>query len=535
MKLEITTKDSLTTIYDNKEYQNFENLNNTVQKTRDSLQKIGFFDANISRLKKENDSLYIAYINAGAKTSILRIKLRDSIVRTYAEKSNLFARENQDLFINVSDFESIMADFTAKESKNGYPLSSFQLKNTISNGDTLIADLVLKRENLRRIDKIVIEGYDKFPLAYLKHYAGFRPNNPFDRILINRKFENLTNLPFINALKDPEVLFEKDSTSLFLYVEKIAANRFDGFLGFGNSEDSGKLRLDGYLDLHLLNNLNYGELLELNYKSDGNDQQTLRVALEIPYLFKSPLGIQAELNLFRRDTSFSTSQQQLDLFYQLKGNSRISSGINLENSTSLKEILSLPNDSIADYKKTQFNIGFNQNKRSKEKLFPSKSAFFLKTSLGKRTSLGATENQIVVEGGALYTFVLNPKQRFVISNNTKNIISDQYISNELFRFGGINSIRGFKENTINANLYSVFRTEYSFLASPSLYVHTITDAAYFENELLNEQSFLYSFGIGAGIATSAGLLHINLANGLREGQNFQFSNSILHIRLTTNF
>jgi hypothetical protein len=515
-------------------FDDFSSLEQHILKTVDSIQKTGFLNTKITSLIKENDSIYIGTLTLGKKTQFIQLYTQDSLLGKYANKLG-FIGNNGNYLIPTADLDRIMADFIALEAESGHPLSSLRLENVTTIGNTLKATLKLDRENLRHINKIIINGYDKFPKAYLKYYANLKPGELFDKSEINKNFSQLTDLPFINALKDPEVLFEKDSTTIFLYLEKNSANRFDGYLGFGNSEDSGKLRLDGYLDLHLLNNLNYGELLEINYKSDGNDQQTLRAAVELPFLFSTPLGLQAELNLFRRDTTFSTNKQELNLFYQLLGNLRLSTGVLLENSTSLNDSLAPLQNQNVDYEKTLFNIGFSKVSRSNEKLFPIKSMVNIKTSFGNRNVLNQSESQFAAEGEASYIFNLSQKQRFYIANTTKDLISNQYYSNELFRLGGITSIRGFKENSINANFFTVFRTEYRYLAAPGLYVHSVADAAYFENQLLEEQRFIYSFGLGAGILTGAGLLNINLANGLQEGQNFKFSNSILHLRLTTFF
>ena len=72
-----------------------------------------------------------------------------------------------------------------------------------------------------------------------------------------------------------------------------------------------------------------------------------------------------------------------------------------------------------------------------------------------------------------------------------------YLTNELFRFGGINSMRGFAENSIDASLLSVFNTEYRYLLNQQTYLHSIIDVGYFENEILRQKEKLYSFGLGS--------------------------------------
>ena len=57
-------------------------------------------------------------------------------------------------------------------------------------------------------------------------------------------------------------------------------------------------------------------------------------------------------------------------------------------------------------------------------------------------------------------FNLNDKNSVFIRLTGATLNSESYFENELIRFGGINSIRGFEENSLTANLSSVINTEY---------------------------------------------------------------------------
>ena len=96
-------------------------------------------------------------------------------------------------------------------------------------------------------------------------------------------------------------------------------------------------------------------------------------------------------------------------------------------------------------------------------------------------------------------------------------------------------MRGFLENNIDASLVSVLNTEYRFLLNQQTYVHSIIDLGYFENKSVNQKEKLYSFGVGLGMTTKAGILKFSLANGNIEGQAFKFSNSKIHLSLTSQF
>jgi hemolysin activation/secretion protein len=109
------------------------------------------------------------------------------------------------------------------------------------------------------------------------------------------------------------------------------------------------------------------------------------------------------------------------------------------------------------------------------------------------------------------------------------------LDNELLRFGGINSIRGFEENSLLANLFAVINTEYRYRLSNALFVHSILDAAYFENKNIVTKQKLFGFGFGFGLFTKAGLFKFNYSGGKIENQMFKFSDSKIHISLSTTF
>jgi hypothetical protein len=82
-------------------------------------------------------------------------------------------------------------------------------------------------------------------------------------------------------------------------------------------------------------------------------------------------------------------------------------------------------------------------------------------------------------------FYLNT--RIALRTQNYYLHSPTYLNNELTRFGGINSVRGFTENSLQGHFLSSLLTEYRYLVSPTLYVHSILDyAIYQDNTALNK-------------------------------------------------
>ena len=103
------------------------------------------------------------------------------------------------------------------------------------------------------------------------------------------------------------------------------------------------------------------------------------------------------------------------------------------------------------------------------------------------------------------------------------------------RFGGINSIRGFNENSLQANVFSGIMAEYRYLLASNLYVHTITDYGYMQDKTTAQEDKLLGLGLGFGLFTKNGFFNVIYANGSTNEQTIKLSNSIVHISFKTNF
>src|SRR5690606_24110220 len=99
--------------------------------------------------------------------------------------------------------------------------------------------------------------------------------------------------------------------------------------------------------------------------------------------------------------------------------------------------------------------------------------------------------------------------------------------NEYNRFGGILSLRGFQENSLLAKTQAGLYNEVRYLLASNMYIHTISDLAYYEST--DTPDLLYSFGLGFGIQTGGGLFNIIYANGIQSSSDFKMSNAIFHL------
>ena len=496
------------------QFKNYISLNQEIDSIKYRLQKLGYLTAKLKRSEKLNDSLYKTEFNLNKLYKTIRIKYDSTINRNLLEA--LSNKVEDDYFeVEIRNLEQTLKTLSKEIAEQGDPFSSLKLNNIKQSGKNLNASLFIsKNENLRSIDSIIIKGYEKFPKSFIKRYLKIKTNQPFNLSKIKDKTSALDNLRFSRQLREPEVLFTKDSTIIYIYVEKVKSNSFDGFLGFGTNEDTNKLEFDGYLNLVLTNNLNYGESLRLLYKSDENDQRTFDAKINLPYLFGSPLEVDLNLNIFRKDSTFLNVNQTASISYNIDHRNKIGIGINSANSSNL---LDEDTNNLNDYNSNFYFLNYTHTRlQSYDLLFPVNFLLDVSGGFGNRTIDNVDQSQIRFTINAFKIFNLNKRNSIYLRLNGALLDSDDYLENELFRFGGINSIRGFEENSLTGNLFGVLNTEYRYRLSNTIYVHSVIDASYSENNITETKSKLFGFGFGFGLLSKAGLFRFNYSSGKTE-------------------
>ncbi len=518
----------------NLKHPNFLSLQKEADTIPYMLQRIGFIDSSLEVLEKENDSIYNAKYYFGKRYRTIKVYYSNTTFSKDQLAKYITDVYDDHFILPIHAAEATLLKLNSLYTEQGNPFSRLRLEKLTRQDDQLSATLYNEGGPQRTIDSIAIKGYEKFPKSFLKYYAGAKKGKVFSRKKILEQNDAINTLGFASSIKPPEALFREESTTVYYYFKKENNNLFDGILGFATNEDTQKLQFNGYLNLELNNNLNFGEQFLINYKADGDDQRNFRVKATLPYILKSPFGATLELKIFRRDSTFVTTEQQARVNYQINPSSTSYIGYKgYESSNLLDETIA--GSSIEDYNSKFVIAGVSYSKLQKSSLFPIKSHIGLDSEIGNRTLSESKDQQIRFLNLINHIINLNSSNSIFLQNQTNILLSDTFLTNELFRFGGINSIRGFNENSIDASLLSVLNTEYRYQFNPGLYAHTIIDLAYFENEILSLKQKLYSFGFGIGMQTKAGLFKLNIANGNSENQSFKFSSTKIHISLSSRF
>jgi hemolysin activation/secretion protein len=109
--------------------------------------------------------------------------------------------------------------------------------------------------------------------------------------------------------------------------------------------------------------------------------------------------------------------------------------------------------------------------------------------------------------------------------------------NELFRFGGLRSLRGFDEESLFATAYVTGKLEYRYIIEQNSFLFLFLNGAWYENRSRNQylSDTPYGFGTGITFETKPGIFTISYALGSEQGSQILFRSSKIHFGIINYF
>lgn len=511
-------------------HRNLESIKKEGDLLLENLQKKGYLEATYEFTQPSTDSVYRFLFELRACTKFAHLNIK-GVEHLFALQDNPVL--NDTLVIPYSQLNARLSYGLKLLEAKGESLAKLQLTKISKHKNYLAAQVAYFPEKSRTLDALVIKGNTNFPKGYLKSLSKLYRKSPFNQVLVNRLKKEFDSYPFCTQIKSPEIQFTTDSTSLYIYVQKRNANTFDGFIGFSNSETK-NITLSGYVDVLLQNILNTGESVSITWKSNGNLQKSFAGQVELPYLFNSPLALKAQLQLFKQDSTFQNTKTALHLGYLFRFHKRLYLGYQSAESSDIQNTNS---GLVADFKNYFTSLSYDYvNNTGSDLFFTEKTKLKIEYGTGSRTTFAKKNKQYYISSVLKQDWQLNDKNHLILKNESYFLQSESYLVNELARFGGINSLVGFNENSLQANFYSITRTEYRCKLSPSLYWSALVDYGLYQDQTsASKSSTIAGLGTGIKLATKTGLLNLFYGVGSTKNQTFNSKNALIHVSLTSYF
>ena len=529
-ELILVTKDTIqnrivSEIYQTKKHLQKKDALDEIDRILQQVKKRGFFTARIDSISKTNKEL-IAYLDLGKK-------INEIIIVTKKDNTNGIIDSGIDsIKIKTREFSDLTNQLLEQIDRKGNSFSEITYVNPLLKNDTLFLEMKISNSSSRKIDKVITRGYEDFPKKFITKYFLIDKNTVFSKQKLNQVSALSNKLDFIKEKKAPEVLFKKDSTHLYLFLDKIGTSSFDGLVNFSSKENGKGLLLNGNLDLKLNNTFNTGEKFEIIWNKVSDEKTDFKINSYVPYILNSKFSTTLEFYLYRQDSTFINTNFELKTDYSINQKSHASILYSSEKSNYL---LDISNNDLASYSNYFIGLGYELKKSSTSNLYKYKNGLNLNLTIGKRKTDTESINQLKFHFSAFANVQINNRGYLNIKNESGLLTSKNYLLNELFRIGGANSIRGYNEQSIFTNGYSYSNIEFRYSLDTSSYLYSITDLGIYKENTTNKIKKLLGIGAGYQFRINNNLVNLGYVISTNSSTNAKLNSSRLVVRWTSFF
>jgi outer membrane protein assembly factor BamA len=508
-----------------------------------------FFDSTNARVK-----IYLGQKFKWAKISV--DSLDENLLENIGWNENEF--ENKELAF--SKLESQQQKILEYFENHGYPFAQVFLKNIEIKNGRIAAELHATKGPLYHIDSIRIYGKVKIKNLFLQHYLGIYNGSIYDNKKLQQISKLVSQLPFLQQQQAWNITMLGTGATLNLYLEPKRSSQINVLVGFSPSNTiTGKAQITADVHLDLKNSLGNGESILLNWQQLQPQSPRLNLGYSQPYILRSNFGIDLSFNLLKRDSSYlqlngilglqyMTSPNKIfKIFYENEQNYLLSGGVDTNQIIYTKQLpanIDVGSGNVGiGYHFVNTNYRFNPRKGNEiditatagiKKTMKNNDIINLKdpsnpgfdfNSLYDSIKLKTYRFKIIASGAHFFPIGKSSTLKTALSMGF--IESPQTFQNELFRIGGYKILRGFDEESIYANRYAVFTSEYRYLVGMNSYFFGFSDIG-FTKTIFSTSDFSNSFisgGIGLEFETKFGLLNLSYALGKRNDVKFDIRNS----------
>lgn len=545
-----------------------EGIERMAKKTVADLMNQGYITASLDTVVYKNDTAFV-HIYTGKQFGWGQIRTKDIPAALLNEFG--FSRQLQGI-IRLGSLREAMESTLSHFESQGYPFAYFFWDSLQVPGDTVSGILRFEKNILIHFDTLALYGDAWVSKNFLYNYLGFRPGQAYSESLFLSMNSKLSRLPFALLQAKPKVFFIGRKAVVVLSLKKRKMDRLDGLIGFApNTGLPGqtKLLVTGEFHLDFKNLRGSGSGFKLDWQSFKERSQALNAGLNLPYLLNQPVGVDISGDLLKYDTLYTETRYNLGfqylfsglnnvrVFYEQKNtNLQFADTFSIRKTGKLSDLTAMRNhqygfslslntfnNPISPTKGwlAETNLAVNRRQIRKDERI-SRVRFF---DAGTGTWFTVYDQTTLISHQLLMKYLLSAALRM-----HKNLVlfpeirgfhffSPTIYFNELYRFGGNNTLKGFNEQSLFANSVSVINLELRYLLSENSFIKIFGNGAYYQDNSERQGAIKddvpIGFGGGINLETGSGIFNISVALGRSRYIPIDFKNTKVHFGLVNYF
>lgn len=513
------------------------------------------------------DSVCNVWVNTGSSYKWIKLSggnVDEDVLTASGWRQNLFYNK----VFNYQSYAQKVTQMLAYLEQNGYPFAQIKLDSIEVQNDGISAQLNLDKGDLVKFDTIEIIGDANIKSWYVAKYLGIKKDGLYNEQLLKRMDARLSQLPYIQLTRSSLVYFVGATAKPVVYLTNKRSSSVDGVIGFAPSSDNNqnKLLITGEANLKLQNLFGTGKGFDLAFRSFLNGSQELKTRIVWPYIARSNIGVDYELNLLKFDSTFLDVKHDIGIQYRFVGSDYLKIFFSTQNTSLLSvdtnlvkvtRALPVSNDLKVNLyglsaKVVRYDYFLNPRKGygfdasaaiGTKQIIRNPTVNALKfsqpdgsnISLYDTISLSSTQYKLTFKGDVFLPLFDRATIRF--EGNFGHLQSPVLFFSELFRLGGIRTLKGFDEQAIFASSYGIVNTELRYLLQQNSHVMLFWNGAWYQNKIRQPlvEDMPYGFGAGLNFETGAGIFSLYYAVGKQFNNSIEFNKAKIHFGFVSYF
>lgn len=504
----------------------------------------GYLAASIDTFRCDSTS-FIAFGKMGVQYRWIKL-LPDSATNILFNDAGIRAHNFSGKPVSPKLFVRYINSTLSQLEDIGFPFASVKLDRVSVSQSSVSAIVNIDKGSRIVIDTIYIKGDARVSSRKIAALINLRKGEPYSESKIRRIDQKLKGQPYLSIIKPSEVEFLNHKARVYCYLSNKPASRFWGIAGFYSDKTDGKIKLNGDINLSLVNSLRYGEKINFTWSAPGKGTQNLNVNTDWPYILGWQVGVVSSLSLYRRDSTYITFNPKLSLSFFAANGGRFLLNLDYKK-TSYTSNSQVQQTQYGSSSALLYGLGYEYS-RFDNVILPTRG-LLIKSNVntGSRNLNGSQsptsnliDGELLAEGyiplyGNRLIIALRSNSRMRAIYNTKG--SATLFENEMYRVGGMETIRGFNQESVLSSAYSIATTELHLRMSEGSGVYLFADKGFIKAYELGKSNDYWPLGIGLGLnmVTKAGLFNLSYALGQGFGQRMGLKNAMVHFGIATTF
>ncbi|MCZ6701458.1 MAG: BamA/TamA family outer membrane protein [Ignavibacteria bacterium] len=452
-----------------------------------------------------------------------------------------------------NEIEEYINDALTRLENNGHPFAVFTITSVHfyydSTEDKNFTDLYIKLNtgNESKIDKIEVQGNESTRDYVVIRELRIVSGEQYSQDKIEELPRRLNRLRFFEPVTTPQFYMDSDDNGVLLItVKERQTNNFDGIIGYvppSNEKESGFIT--GLVNVSLRNLFGTGRAAAFRWRKIDRNSQELELKYLEPWLLGFPLNLNVDFFQRQQDTIYVQTTISGGLEYLATED--VSAAVFVASESTIPTLSEELVFTV--FNSTSLTTGINLKIDTRDDpLAPISGILFINSYKFSRKNINGpsefitpdTETEINLqrfEATLALFFELFRRQVIAFDINGRELRGPFFEESDLYRLGGTNSLRGYREDQFLGNRIYWTNLEYRFFLSRRTFAFLFFDTGYFlrnadeERNILKQEAFKIGYGLGINLETAIGVLGVSFA--LAKGDSF--SDGLIHFGIINEF